>query len=91
MYLLTGNESKVGWRRSAGHYPTEIKGPNRIIRKVGSTLYYSDVRLHGNLAGNELLSYIAECASDDISRDLVRAKAYEVKFRDYDWGLNSTS
>jgi hypothetical protein len=52
--------------------------------------FASDVRIRGNLAGNELLSYIAEYASDDLSRDLVRAKAYEVKFRDYDWSLNST-
>lgn len=53
--------------------------------------FASDVRIRGNLAGNELLSYVAEYASDDLSRDLARAEAYEVTFRDYDWGLNSSS
>lgn len=53
--------------------------------------FASAVRIGGHLAGNELLTYIAEHASDALSQDLDRAKTYDVKFRDYDWGVNSSS
>ena len=53
--------------------------------------FYSAVRIDGDLSGNELLTYVAQYASDALAEDLALANDYKVSFRDYDWGLNSTN
>ena len=48
------------------------------------------VRLDGELVGNGLLAYIARYASDTLADDITQAGDYEIRFRDYDWSVNST-
>ena len=52
--------------------------------------FYNAVQIDGNLSGNLLLTYVAQYASNEVSEDLALAGDYEVLFRDYDWGVNST-
>ena len=52
--------------------------------------FYNAVQIDGDLSGNKLLSYVAPYASDPLHKDLALAGDYEVVFRDYDWGVNST-
>ena len=52
--------------------------------------FYNAVQIDGDLSGNLLLSYVAQYAFNEVSEDLALASNYEVVFRDYDWGVNST-
>lgn len=52
--------------------------------------FISDLGLGGKSVGSKLVSYVAQYASDNLAQDLALARDYEVEFRDYDWGLNST-
>jgi len=53
--------------------------------------FVNDVRLGGKPVGNGLVTYVARFAADDLSDDLAQASAYKVRFRDYDWKLNSAN
>ena len=52
--------------------------------------FVNHVRLDGKLTGNGLIAYVSRYASDDLADSLTKASDYEVQFREYDWGLNST-
>ena len=52
--------------------------------------FVNDVRRSGKPAENLLLTYVAQYAAGDLSDDIARASEYEIEYRDYDWGINST-
>ena len=41
--------------------------------------------------GNGLIAYVSRYASDELAASLTQAGDYEVRFREYDWGLNATA
>jgi hypothetical protein len=51
--------------------------------------FVSDIRLHGGSTENELIAYVARYAVDDLADDILKTQGYEVRFRDYNWDLNS--
>ncbi len=52
--------------------------------------FVNDVRRSGKPAENGLLTYVAQYATGDLSDDVARASEYQIEYRDYDWGINST-
>ena len=52
--------------------------------------FVSDIRLHGGSTENELIAYVARYAVDDLADDISKTQGYEVRFRDYNWDLNSS-
>jgi len=52
--------------------------------------FVNHVRLDGELVGNGLIAYVSRYASDELAEGLTQAGDYEVQFREYDWGLNTT-
>lgn len=52
--------------------------------------FVNHVRLDGKLTGNGLLAYVSRYASRKLAEGLAQASDYDIAFRDYDWGLNST-
>jgi hypothetical protein len=53
--------------------------------------FVADVRLKQLAVNHALLAYIAQYAADDLIDDVTRARDYEIRYREYDWGLNSTN
>lgn len=69
---------------------------NQIIYLSMIFKWYEDdfvnhVRLDGKLTGNGLLAYVSRYASRELADGLTQAIDYDMLFRDYDWGLNSTN
>jgi uncharacterized protein DUF547 len=52
--------------------------------------FVNHVRLDSELVGNGLIAYVSLYASDELAAGLTQAGDYEVRFREYDWGLNAT-
>ena len=52
--------------------------------------FVHSVRLQGKPVASGLISYVAQYAAGDLAVDLAQARGYEIRFRDYDWDLNST-
>ena len=53
--------------------------------------FVNDVLLGGKPVENGLLSYVTKYAVGDLADDVSKASAYKIRFRDYDWDLNSTT
>jgi len=53
--------------------------------------FVNDVRLGSKPVERGLLSYVARYATGELSDDVAKAGAYDIVFRDYDWGLNSSN
>lgn len=51
--------------------------------------FIHDLRMSGKPVANGLINYVAQWASDDLADDLAQAGEYKIRFRDYDWNLNS--
>lgn len=51
--------------------------------------FIHDLRMSGKPVANGLINYVAQWASDDLADDLAQAGEYKIRFRDYDWDLNS--
>lgn len=51
--------------------------------------FIHDLQMDGKPVANGLVSYVAQWASGSLASDLARAGEYEIRFRDYDWALNS--
>lgn len=52
--------------------------------------FVHSVRLQGKPVGSGLIAYIEQNAAGDLAVDLAQSRGYEIRFRDYDWDLNST-
>jgi hypothetical protein len=68
---------------------------NKVVQLSAIFKWYKDdfinhVRLDGELVGNGLIAYVSRYASDDLAEGLAQAGNYEIQFREYDWGLNTT-
>ena len=68
---------------------------NKVVRLSMIFKWYEDdfvnhVRLDGELVGNGLIAYVSRYASNELAAGLTQAGDYEVRFREYDWGLNAT-
>lgn len=51
--------------------------------------FINDLRWRGLPAERGLIDYVASVAPDELRQELAKATGYEVRFFEYDWGLNS--
>ena len=98
--LPVGDDLEVLLDRATSEFIN--KRANVSVDHANTTIYLSTIfkwyekdfadaiRLEGKPTTDSLVSYISTYALDDLANDLAVASSYTIKFRDYDWGLNSS-
>ena len=98
--LPVGDDLEALMDRATSEFINELA--NVSVDHANATIYLSTIfkwyekdfvdaiRLEGKPSINGLVTYISSYAQDDLASDLALASNYTIRFRDYDWGLNSS-
>jgi hypothetical protein len=98
--LPVGDDLEVLLDRATSEFINERA--NVSVDHANTTIYLSTIfkwyekdfidaiRLEGKPSSNGLVTYISTYALSELADELAAANDYTIKFRDYDWGLNSS-